>query len=105
MRKLRCACTGSSRPGTAGAVASESTAFRTSIPIAYAAAIRLPLTAIVIDNQSSTHGWPGGIAARFPGWTATVVDGRDHQALERALERRDRDRPNLVVATVEPKWG
>src|SRR3954470_21601247 len=73
--------------------------------IGHAAPVHLPLTAIVIDNQSATHGWPGGIAARFPGWSATVVDGRDHQALERALERRGRDRPNLAVATVEPKRG
>jgi transketolase len=73
--------------------------------IAYAAAIRLPLTAIVIDNQSSTHGWPGGIAARFPGWAVSVVDGHDHGQIERALRRRDRDRPNVVVATVESKRG
>jgi transketolase len=73
--------------------------------IAYAAAIRLPLTAIVIDNQSSTHGWPGGIPARFPGWTVAVVDGRDHDQLERALTERHRDRPNLVVATADPKWS
>ena len=70
--------------------------------IAYAAAVGLPLTAIVIDNRSATHGWPGGIAARFPGWVAAVVDGRDHDQLERALTKRH-DRPNLVVATVEPK--
>ncbi len=73
--------------------------------IAYAAATRLPLTAIVIDNQSATHGWPGGISARFPGWVTSVVDGRDHDQLERALARTHRDRPNLVVATVEPKRG
>lgn len=73
--------------------------------IAYAAAIRLPLTAIVIDNQSATHGWPGGIAAWFPGWSTTIVDGRDHDQIERALRRRDRDRPDLVVATVESKRG
>jgi len=72
--------------------------------IAYAAAVGLPLTAIVIDNRSATHGWPGGIAARFPGWVAAVVDGRDHDQLERALTKRH-DRPNLVVATVEPKRG
>ena len=71
--------------------------------IAYAAATRLPLTAIVVDNQSSTHGWPGGIAARFVGWDASIVDGRDRRALEVALSRRDRDRPYLVVATVERK--
>jgi transketolase len=73
--------------------------------IAYAAATMLPLTAIVIDNQSATHGWPGGIAARFPGWTTALVNGRDHGQIERALERRDRDRPNLVIASVEPKRG
>ena len=71
--------------------------------IAYAAAIRLPLTAIVIDNQSSTHGWPGGIAARFVGWDVSMVDGRDRAALEIVLSRRDRDRPYLVIATVEGK--
>jgi len=73
--------------------------------IAYAAAIRLPITAIVVDNQSATHGWPGGIAARFPGWRVSVVDGRDHDQIERALAHRHQDRPDLVVATVEPKRG
>ena len=71
--------------------------------IAYAAAIHLPLTAIVIDNQSATHGWQGGIAARFPGWTTTDVDGRDHVRLEEVLSRRQS--PGLVVAHVEPKRG
>jgi transketolase len=71
--------------------------------IAYAAAARIPLTAIVIDNQSATHGWPGGIAARFIGWETSIVDGRDRDQIERALERRDRDRPDVVVATVAPK--
>jgi transketolase len=67
--------------------------------IAYAAATRLPMTAIVIDNRSSTHGWPGGIALRFPGWDAAVVSGRDHDRLERVLSATH-DRPNLVVAEV-----
>ena len=71
--------------------------------IAYAAAARIPLTTIVIDNQSATHGWPGGIAARFIGWSVSIVDGRDHDAIEHALEKRDRDRPHVVVATVAPK--
>ena len=71
--------------------------------IAYAAAARVPLTAIVIDNQSATHGWPGGIAARFIGWTTSLVGGRDHEAIRRALEYRDGDRPHVVVATVAPK--
>ncbi|HEU4348681.1 MAG TPA: thiamine pyrophosphate-dependent enzyme [Actinoplanes sp.] len=73
--------------------------------IAYAAAVRLPITAIVIDNQSATHGWPGGIAARFAGWDVSIVDGRDHDQVFRALERRDRDRPYVVVAGVERKFG
>ena len=73
--------------------------------IAYAAATRLPITAIVIDNQSATHGWPGGISARFPGWITSVIDGRDHELIEHTLIRRHHDRPNLVVATVEPKRG
>ncbi|MGH3875155.1 MAG: hypothetical protein ACRDSR_27270, partial [Pseudonocardiaceae bacterium] len=34
--------------------------------IAYAGATRLDgLTAIVVDNQSATHGWPDGLATRF----------------------------------------
>jgi transketolase len=73
--------------------------------IAYAAAIGLPLTAIVIDNQSSTHGWPGGIPARFPGWSAAVINGRDHDEIERALRVRHHDRPNVIVAVVESKRG
>ncbi len=72
--------------------------------IAYAAAIRLPLTAIVIDNRSATHGWPGGIAARFVGWSVSTVNGRDQDAIERALADRDRDRPHVVVASVERKF-
>lgn len=45
------------------------------------------LTAVVIDNESSTHGWPGGIASRFEveGWRGVTVDGRDHQQLWSAL--------------------
>ncbi|GAA0451852.1 transketolase [Paractinoplanes deccanensis] len=70
--------------------------------IAYAGATRLPLTAIVIDNQSSTHGWPGGIAARFVGWDVTFADGHDHDELEFALTRPHAG-PNLVIATVEKK--
>ncbi len=60
------------------------------------------LTAIAIDNRSSTHGWPGGIAARFAleGWTSTTVDGRDHDALENALAAGLRGRPHAVVAEV-----
>jgi transketolase len=73
--------------------------------IAYAAAIGLPLTAIVIDNQSSTYGWPGGIASRFPGWVTAVINGRDHDEIERALNIRHHDRPNVIVAVVDSKRG
>jgi transketolase len=74
--------------------------------IAYAGATGLArLTAVVIDNDSATHGWSGGIASRFivNGWTAATVDGHDHDALETALRPRDRVRPHVVVATVARK--
>lgn len=63
------------------------------------------LTAIVIDNASATHGWPGGPAARFTvdGWTTATVDGRDHDALHAALTGHDGNRPHVVVAVVNPK--
>jgi transketolase len=74
--------------------------------IAYAGACGLDrLTAIVVDNASATHGWPGGVASRFTvnGWSAATVDGRDHDALATALRGHRPGRPHLVVATVEPK--
>lgn len=63
------------------------------------------LTAIVVDNRSSEHGWPGGIGARFAveGWSSADVDGRDHDAIERALGEPPAGRPRCVVAHVEPK--
>jgi len=63
------------------------------------------LTAIVIDNGSSTHGWPGGIAARFAvnGWTTATVSGRDHQQLAAALRGHDGVHPHVVVAVTESK--
>jgi transketolase len=63
------------------------------------------LTAIVIDNASASHGWPGGIAARFEveGWAAATVSGRDHAGLESALRSRHAGKPNVVIAAVEPK--
>jgi transketolase len=72
--------------------------------VQYAGRIGLDeLTAIVIDNRSARHGWPGGIAARFEieGWSTDVVDGRDHRAIERALTRRT-GRPHIVVAEIRP---
>ncbi|HLL69178.1 MAG TPA: transketolase [Micromonosporaceae bacterium] len=74
--------------------------------IAYAGATRLAgLTAIVIDNRSATHGWPGGIASRFTvnGWTAATVNGRDHDAIADALLQPTTAGPHVVVARVESK--
>jgi transketolase len=60
------------------------------------------LTAIVVDNDSSTYGWPGGVEQRFllEGWSAEPVDGRDHDTLERALTAGDGERPHVVVAEI-----
>lgn len=62
------------------------------------------LTAVVIDNSSSSYAVSGRIEHRFVvnGWHALRVDGRDHAELERALGRRH-GRPNVVVAEVEAK--
>jgi transketolase len=74
--------------------------------IAYAGATGLDtLTAIVVDNRSATHGWPGGVASRFSvnGWTASTVDGRDRDTIEKAVSENQPGRPHAVVAVVEPK--
>jgi transketolase len=61
-----------------------------------------PLTVVVVDNDSSTYHWPGGIEPRFAleGWHAVRVDGRDHDALAAALCNRVERRPGCVVAEV-----
>jgi transketolase len=61
------------------------------------------LTAVVIDNESSSWGWPGGIAARFDlaGWSSAAVDGRDHEALRAAFTAPHPGRPLAVIAHVE----
>ncbi len=63
------------------------------------------LTAVVVDNSSSSYGWPGGIEERFAGegWAARCVDGRDHAALHAALTDTRPDRPLAVIARVESK--
>lgn len=63
------------------------------------------LSAVVIDNQSASLGWPGGIAGRFgvEGWATTTVDGRDHVALAGAFKTVLPDRPHATIAVVEPK--
>jgi transketolase len=74
--------------------------------IEVAAALRLDrLLTIVVDNGSSTHGWPGGIASRFDiaGWEAVTVPGRDRAALEAAMGASPTlGRPKVVVAVVDP---
>ena len=74
--------------------------------IALAGRMRLErLTAIIIDNASATHGWPGGIERRFAleGWATTAVDGHDHTALASALSVRSPGRPGVVVAHTTPE--
>lgn len=63
------------------------------------------LTAVVVDNRSSTWNEPGLVARRFAtdGWAVVTVDGRDHAQLEAALSRRVAGRPTAVVAEVEAK--
>jgi transketolase len=61
------------------------------------------LTVVVVDNETASHGWPGGIAARFEieGWASATVDGRDHDALEAALGATHAGQPTVVAAVVE----
>ncbi|MDR7300518.1 thiamine pyrophosphate-dependent enzyme [Haloactinomyces albus] len=60
------------------------------------------LTTVVVDNMSSTHGWPGGIGERFAreGWAQHTVDGHDHDLLREALTDTRADQPLAVVARV-----
>lgn len=74
--------------------------------VVYAGSIGLGnLTAVVIDNQSSSHGWAGGIGRRFAieNWLTHEIDGRDHRAIADALRATAADRPTAVIARVEPK--
>jgi transketolase len=59
------------------------------------------LTAIVVDNDSATYGWPGGVERRFEleGWNGVRVDGRDHDAIASACELVA-GMPGCVVAEV-----
>lgn len=62
------------------------------------------LHAIVVDNDSASLGWPGGIGARFTGegWTSTDVAGSDHDAIRRSLSGAG-DRPHVTVVRTERK--
>lgn len=52
----------------------------------------------MIDNDSSTYGWPGGVERRFEieGWTSSRVQSVDHDGLEGAF-RAAPGGPNVVV--------
>jgi len=60
------------------------------------------LSAVVIDNRSSTQGWPRGIHRRFEleGWSSAVVSGRDHDEIEAGFAAACGDRPHVVVAKI-----
>ena len=63
------------------------------------------LTAVVIDNESSSYGWPGGVERRFEveGWVALRVPSRDHDALERAFCEESAGCPRVVVVETVAK--
>lgn len=63
------------------------------------------LTAVVVDNNSASHGWPGGIAARFAleGWVIRDVDAADRPELVTALRATDAAAPTVVVVHTDPK--
>lgn len=74
--------------------------------VVYAGSVGLAnLTTVVIDNQSSSRGWSGGIGRRFAveGWQVHDIDGRDHDAIAAAFRSTAPDRPTAVIARVEPK--
>ena len=59
------------------------------------------LTLLVIDNHSSSIDiGPIDAKLRAFDWDAVSVDGRDHDQLRMALERRADDRPTAVVADI-----
>lgn len=62
------------------------------------------LACIVVDNASSSLGWPGGIAGRFrgEGWTTSVVETHDHPGLHAALSTVG-DAPHVTVVRTERK--
>jgi transketolase len=64
------------------------------------------LSLLVVDNHSSSipmGPWESRLGAF--GWDVQVVDGHDHDALERALRRRLPNRPTAVVADIpEGEW-
>ncbi len=62
------------------------------------------LTCIVVNNHSSTADL-GDLATRFSafGWSATTIDGRNHQQIYTALTTHHPDQPAAIIAETEPK--
>jgi transketolase len=60
------------------------------------------LTCIAINNHSSTLDL-GDFAAKFAafGWSATTINGRDHEQIYNALTHTDDSRPSAIVAEIE----
>lgn len=65
------------------------------------------LKVIVVDNDSSYYGWPGGIASRFEveGWVTREVDGTDHESIEQVLAGSHPGVPLAVVAKAAGRDG
>lgn len=63
------------------------------------------LMAVVIDNNSSSLGWSGGLAARFAieGWSVHDVAGHDRDALAEAYAAGHPGSPHAVIAHVQGK--
>lgn len=59
------------------------------------------LTCIVINNHSSSRNL-GNLAAKFTAfnWQATTIDGRSHEQIYDALNRRDDNHPIAVIAEI-----
>ena len=59
------------------------------------------LTCIAINNHSSTLDL-GDFAAKFEafGWSATTINGRDHEQIYSALTHVDDSRPTAIVAEI-----
>ena len=71
--------------------------------MAFAGRMKLDqLVAVVVDNGTASHGWPGGIDKRFAdeGWATARVDGENHDEIFAALTQEHTGRPLAVVATV-----
>lgn len=74
--------------------------------IAYAGRVGLArLRAVVIDNRSASHGWPGGIVERFAveDWETALVHDHDEAALISALDQPTSEAPRAIVVRTTTK--